>query len=86
MAKTRKTATPTPETIVEEAVHDMAAVAERTRTFYENALKTWSEESHAFLETMARDGAAAFEQLQKCKSPSDVLEVEHAWLTARSKA
>jgi hypothetical protein len=85
MAKTQETQTITPQA-VEDAALGIGAIAERSRGFYENALKTWSEESHAFFEAMARDGAAAFEQLQACKSPVDVIGVEQAWLAARSKA
>lgn len=86
MAKTRKTATLAPDAVIEEAAEALGAVAERGRSFYETALKTWGEEGHAFFETMARDGAVAFEQLQKCKSPIEALNVEQAWLMARSKA
>jgi hypothetical protein len=86
MARTRKTETLTPEIAVEEAAEAIGAIAERGRSFYENALRTWGEEGHTFLETMAKDGASAFEQLQKCKSPFEALSVEQAWLLARSKA
>jgi hypothetical protein len=86
MAKTRKTTALMPEIAAENAVEALGAIAERGRSFYETAFRTWGEESHAFFETMARDGAAAFEQMQKCKSPMDALKVEQAWLTARSQA
>ena len=86
MAKTRKTQALTPEIAMEEAAETIGAIAERGRSFYENALRTWGEEGHAFLETMAKDGTAAFERLQKCKSPMEALSVEQAWLMARSKA
>ena len=86
MAKTPKDAAFTPEAAMEDAAEAIGAIAERGRSFYENALKTWGAEAHAFVETMAADGAAAVQGLRKCKSPFEALMVEQAWLTARSKA
>ena len=85
MAKPQSAPTPT-ETLAGDAAQAFAAFAEHGRGAFEAAVRTWGEETHAFLEAMARDGATAFEQLQKCKSPVDAIAVEQAWLMARSKA
>lgn len=64
----------------------MSEAAERGQTALQAALKTWGQEAESFYAEMARQGAEALAQLQACKSPLEVLSVEQAWLTARSKA
>lgn len=62
------------------------AAAEQTRTLVDASVKTWVDESRAFMGDMARDGAQALKDLQACKSPLDVINVEQKWLMARAKA
>lgn len=62
------------------------AAAEQTRHLMEASARTWADESRAFVEDMVRDGGAALQALQTCKSPLDVIKVEQQWLMARGQA
>jgi hypothetical protein len=45
----------------------------------------WTKESQRLLDEMSAQSFAALEQLKTCKTPLEVLNVEQAWLAARSK-
>lgn len=64
----------------------MMQAAERNAAFVQAAFGAWGRETQRFYDEMSAQGSAAFEQLKACKSPLDVLGVEQAWLSARSKA
>jgi hypothetical protein len=64
----------------------LAQTAERGQAAVTSGLETWTREAQAFYEQMSEQGATALAQLAACRSPLEVLEVEQAWLTARSKA
>jgi len=72
--------------VVDIAGTAMSEAAERGQAALQAALNTWSQEAEAFYGQMASQGSAALAQLQACKSPLEVLNVEQAWLAARSKA
>lgn len=60
--------------------------ADRSRVAMEVSLTAWTEEAQRFYDELALQGQVALEQLKKCQSPLEVLNVEQAWVAARSKA
>jgi hypothetical protein len=81
-----ETVTETAANVVDIAGTAMSEAAERGQAALQTALNTWSQEAETFYGQMASQGSAALAQLQACKSPLEVLNVEQAWLAARSKA
>jgi len=73
-----------------EAVEGFNAVfsetAGRGREMMEAGLEAWTQEAQRFYGELSVQGRTALEQLKACQSPVDVLNVEQAWLAARSKA
>ncbi|MCI3134861.1 phasin family protein [Phenylobacterium aquaticum] len=64
----------------------MAEGMKQVRTLFETGVKTWEKEAGGFLEQMSADGAQAWRDLSRCKSPLEMLSVEQAWLSTRAKA
>lgn len=64
----------------------MAEGMEQVRTLFETGVKSWEKEASGFLEQMSADGAQAWRDLSRCKTPLEMLSVEHAWLSTRAKA
>jgi hypothetical protein len=60
--------------------------AGRSREAVEAGLAAWTEETQRFYDELALQGQVALDQLQKCQSPLEVMNVEQAWMAARSKA
>jgi hypothetical protein len=48
-------------------------------------LEEWRVELDRFLGELSEQSSAALEALARCRSAAEVLEVEYAWLGARSK-
>lgn len=71
---------------LEAVAAPLVAAAEQTRNLMEASVRTWTDESQAFIDDMFRDGGAALQALQACQSPLDVITVEQQWLMARSQA
>jgi hypothetical protein len=70
-----------------EGVNAMISeAADRGRVTMEASLAAWTEETQRFYDELALQGQVALEQLKKCQSPIEVLNVEQAWVAARSKA
>jgi hypothetical protein len=70
-----------------EGVNAMISeAADRGRVTMEASLAAWTEETQRFYDELALQGKVALEQLKKCQSPIEVLNVEQAWVAARSKA
>ena len=64
----------------------MNDAAERGRATMEAGLNAWTDEAQRFYEELSRQGKEAVNQLKACQSPLEVLQVEQAWIAARSKA
>jgi hypothetical protein len=60
--------------------------AGRGREAMEASLAAWTEEAQRFYDELALQGQVALDQLRRCQSPLEVLNVEQAWVAARSKA
>ena len=60
--------------------------AGRGREAMEAGLAAWTEEAQRFYDELSLQGQVALDQLRKCQSPMEVLNVEQAWMAARSKA
>jgi len=67
------------------AAQPYAAAAAQAENILTAAMRTWIDESQAFIEDMARDGAEAMQGLQACRSPLDLVAVEQKWLMAHAK-
>jgi hypothetical protein len=64
----------------------ISEAADRGRVTMEASLTAWTEETQRFYDELALQGKVAIEQLKKCQSPIEILNVEQAWVAARSKA
>ena len=64
----------------------MAEGMKQMRALFETGVKSWEKEAGGFLEQMSADGAKAWRDLSRCKSPLEMLSVEQAWLATRAKA
>jgi len=71
---------------VEVTAEALVLTAERGQTALTSGLETWTREAQTFYEQMSEQGATALTQLAACRSPIEVMQVEQAWLSARSKA
>ena len=64
----------------------LAAATEQTQHLVQASIRTWAEESQAFIDEMAHDSAEAMQALQGCASPIEVIAVEQRYLLARTGA
>jgi hypothetical protein len=64
----------------------LSEAADRSRVTMEASLAAWTEETQRFYDELALQGQVALDQLKKCQSPLEVLNIEQAWVAARSKA
>jgi len=71
---------------VDVASEALAKAAERGQGALASGLETWTREAQTFYEQMTEQGTTALTQLAACRSPMEVMQVEQAWLKARSKA
>jgi hypothetical protein len=65
---------------------DVFAAAAHGRDLLVASLRTWSAETRAFVDDLAKDGAQALDGLQRCRTPLDLWLVEQRWFMARARS